>query len=80
MSDIDDFLKQAEELKTKQVLKSGESYDEIDVICPYCAYRPKDTWEWNIPPNGEEQEEQCPSCDRHFMVSGEIRYSTRRLK
>lgn len=63
-----------------KILRSGESFSESDIYCPYCAHEQQDIWEWNIKPNDEEHEEQCQSCERHFMYSARYVFSTRKLK
>ena len=80
MSELDAFLAEHKRQKEKQILASGESFNEWDVICPYCTYEQQDVWDWGLKPNDENEEVQCQSCERHFMVKASVRYSTRRLK
>lgn len=77
---MSDILKKIEAEMKERILKTGESYNEHDVHCPYCAKEQEEVWEWGIEPNDEEEEVQCQKCDRHFMVSAQIRFSTRRLR
>lgn len=65
----------------KQILKSGESHSERDMICPYCGKEQEDLWDSNLgDPNGEENEFQCGSCERHFFYKMDIVFSTRTAK
>jgi hypothetical protein len=77
---MSDFLERIRKEKKDSILRSGKSFDEWEIMCPYCAYEQRDIFEWNIQPNDEENEEQCQSCERHFMYSARIVYSTRKLK
>lgn len=66
--------------KKNRILKSGESFSESEIYCPYCAHEQQDIFEWDLTPNGEDIEEQCQSCERHFAYSCRYVYSTRKLK
>lgn len=73
----------AETVKKKKdhILRTGESFDEWDVYCPYCAYEQQDVWDLGIPVNGDEEEEvQCQKCERHFAAKARVVFSTRKLK
>lgn len=79
---MSELLEQLRQEKREKILRRGESYNEAYIYCPYCGHEQQDTWEFGIEPNDEENERQCQleSCQRYFMVSAEIRFSTRKLK
>lgn len=77
---MSDLIKKWDEERKAKILRMGETFSEAYIYCPYCAYEQQDIWEWDLTANDEETEEQCQSCERHFMYSCRQVYSTRRLK
>lgn len=64
--------------KKASIVKRGESFHETYIYCPYCGHSQDEIWEgFYLEPNGEEQEGQCQSCERHFFYSVELSFSTR---
>ena len=50
-----------------------------NVVCPYCGYEEKDSWELDFGPGlGGEEELQCSDCGEMFMAyrDVEVTYST----
>lgn len=77
---MSEILKQIDDERKERIKSFGDTYDERNIYCPYCAHKQDDIWEWDLTPNKEEREAQCQSCDRHFSYRVGVRYSTRRLK
>jgi hypothetical protein len=77
---MSDILEKIYEQRKKEILHRGEAFKENDIYCPYCAHEQEDIWDWDLHPNGEEDEIQCQSCERYFAVKGDIVWSTRRLR
>lgn len=44
-----------------------ETYKEKQIICPYCGWIDRDSWEFG----SESGEFQCPECKRDFFVEVE---------
>ena len=44
------------------------------VTCPWCGYADEDTAEINLE-DGEEEETECPNCDRVFHLKLTITYA-----
>lgn len=67
--------------KREEILRNKEYFFEHNLFCPYCAHKQEDLWDYNMGyPNGEENEFQCQSCDRHFAYKMDIVFSGRALK
>jgi hypothetical protein len=69
--------------KRMDVVSRGESYGEPEIVCPWCGYVDRDSWEWE-PSNGPGGEgdgtHECGECEREFLVSRNISvsYSSRK--
>lgn len=76
---MSEWLENFEKEKVNLIIKSGESFHELYLYCPYCGYEQEEIWEgFNLTPNGEESEGECQSCHRHFFYSVDLSFSTRR--
>lgn len=72
-----------EEFKAKEksnIIQTGEYFNKAGLICPYCGKEQFDYWSSLGNPDGEDQEYQCDSCERHFMFCMKIVFSGRTLK
>lgn len=49
--------------------------DTYSVICPYCGYEPDETYPC---PNGGWETEECGRCEKKFLASAEVSYSSKR--
>lgn len=49
--------------------------DTYMVICPYCGYEPDETYP---EPNGDWETEECGRCEKKFLASAEVSYSSKR--
>ena len=48
-------------------------FDSEDIICPYCGYRHKDGWDYDLEQERTEQFDCCnEDCEKEFNVILEI--------
>lgn len=67
--------------KRESIKRNKEYFYEHELFCPYCCHEQTDLWDCNLgDPNGEEEEFQCQSCERHFAYKMNIVFSGRALK
>lgn len=79
---MNEFILKLKKEKTEGVLRRGESFNEMYIYCPYCAHEHSDDiWEdFDLTPNGDEQEGECRECEKPFFYSVSLAYSTRKGK
>ena len=65
--------KQLEEIKKYTMSTSKEN-----IICPYCGWVEKDSWEYDI----NDIEYECPNCENisTLWVEISVEYTTRKIK
>lgn len=81
MSDINNILKKIRVERRDKILRRGESFNELYLFCPYCAYEQVEIWEgFDLQPNGKEREGQCQGCERYFMYSVDLSFSSRKMR
>lgn len=55
------------------------AFDDLDLscnpypVCPYCGAEHRDTWEVQF--NDNEQELECPKCEKTYLCSEHVSYS-----
>ena len=78
MSEIDNFMKEANRLKKEDIIRTGKSLDEYSVFCPHCAHEQDDTevWESGLQPNDSDHEYECDSCCEKFTINARVKFST----
>jgi hypothetical protein len=52
-----------------------ETHDHEGVICPYCGYKDRDSWELGDDGGEGSGETDCGSCERTFIWSRHISIS-----
>lgn len=77
---MSDILERIHERRRQDILRTGASFNEFDIYCPYCAIEQREIWEWDLTANEEEREAQCYNCRRYFFYSVRLCFDTRRQK
>ena len=73
---MSDILERMRKEKVDQILRTGKTINEYAVYCPHCAKEYLDVWETGLKPNGESEELECGSCEKSFIVTAEVLFST----
>lgn len=71
--DFEQYMKD----KIARVIRDGESHQEQFCICPCCGYAQDEIY---VESEDVEQQQECESCEKTFVMRVKTVYSTRVLK
>lgn len=76
-----DVLKRIENERKSRILKTGETFEELSIYCPYCAEENYDAMEGlHEFYNDEWTEIECYHCGKIFKAKWTAVYSTEQKK
>jgi transposase-like protein len=65
--------------KKATIVRTGESFREHDIYCPYCGQDQNDIFErFDVEPSGDWQEGDCHKCGKNYFYKSELAFSTRK--
>lgn len=77
---MSDYLTRMKQEKLNTINRTGKTFREYEVYCPYCAHEYNDIWETGLTPNSEWTDLECYSCEKTFNVMAEVVFNTERIE